>query len=57
MSGSRRLDVFWTTSWVVFWLVAYAVTIPKWGGFVLVGIGPPVLAWGIWWVWRGFRRK
>lgn len=61
ISGQRRLAIFLSVLWVTGWLVAYAFDRSpgpfKLEGFVLIGVAPPVLAWGVCWVWRGFRPR
>ena len=55
MSGPRRLPILLTVLWVAFWILAYPIggQDVKWTGVALAS-SPVALAWGIWWVWRGF---
>jgi len=59
MSGARRLAVFLSIAWLVAVYVMYAmdeVVVPGWKmGYFLFAVCPVGLAWGVWWVWRGFR--
>jgi hypothetical protein len=64
MSGRMRLAVLITIVWVVGlgykacvdlpdadweWMLSYQPEVP------VIVVGPPLLIWGLWWVWRGFR--
>jgi len=41
--------------WAIGWLALYSTDpLFEWTVYFLVGICPPALPWGIWWVWRGF---
>lgn len=58
MSGPRRLAVLVSAMWIAFLPVAYMVggEDVKWDAVVIFS-APVALAWGVWWVWRGFRRS
>lgn len=59
MSGPRRLAIFLSALWVGFWVWAYLTdTRPfMWDGFLMFGIAPVALVWGIAWVVAGFRSR
>jgi hypothetical protein len=56
MSGPRRLAVFFSAFWVIGWWFLYSLD-PyfRLDGYLLLGVAPVAMAWGVWWVWRGFR--
>jgi hypothetical protein len=58
ITGRRRLAIFLSTAWVFIWLLMY-MTDPIFPlmPFLLVGVSPVAIAWGIWWVWCGFRQN
>lgn len=55
MSGKFRLGLLVS----FLWLFAFSAIYVPWGGqwvaFLYVGVGPPVIAWGLIWVISGFR--
>jgi hypothetical protein len=57
MSGSRRLAIVLSLLWVAVWLLMYSMDpVFRLGPFVVIGVGPVALAWGLWWIVAGFRR-
>ena len=58
MSGPRRLAIFLSSVWIGLVFVAYLIDgLPvRWDGVFMLGIVPTAFAWGVWWVWLGFRR-
>ena len=58
MSGLRRLSIFLTGVWAIGWLALYS-TDPffNWTAYFPVGICPPALVWGLWWVRSGFANS
>jgi hypothetical protein len=58
VSGPHRLAVFFSVAWVAVWLFLSSLDPEfKWEFFVVVGIVPVALIWGIRWVVAGFRSK
>lgn len=58
LSGPRRLSLFLSALWAAaFFALAGIDGEFKWLGFVVLGLFPPALLWGCWWVWRGFARR
>ena len=57
ISGTMRLAIAAS----LLWPTAAAVYLEPWKGnlvtFLLVGVGPVILAWTMSWVWAGFREK
>lgn len=55
VTGQRRLAVFLTGTWLAGWAFMYAIDPhSEWEGFVVLAGSPAALAWGAWWVWKGF---
>jgi hypothetical protein len=54
MSGPQRLAIFLTAIWVGFgWLANNNNT----ADFLFLGVFPPALVWGGWWVYQGFKQQ
>lgn len=55
LSGWRRLFIVLTILWMSgFFAVAIDGSLP--GESLAIGIFPPVLLWGIFWIYRGFKQ-
>ena len=56
MSGPRRLAVFLSLVWVVFWVAASSFDpVFNWAAVFLFGVIPLAFVWGTLWVIAGFR--
>jgi len=57
LTGRMRLAILLT----IFWIVGSAAILKPWQGdvlpFLLFGLGPAAAAWGVAWVWFGFKRS
>ena len=58
LTGRMRLAILLT----VFWIVGSAAVLKPWQGddvlpFLSLGLGPAAAAWGVAWVWFGFKRS
>lgn len=54
MSGKRRLAIVITAIWL---LVALPIAIREGAEEFVVCLLPVAIAWGGWWVWRGFKKE
>lgn len=57
LPGWMRLAILIT----IFWIVALAAYLEPWKGsntieFLYIAIGPVTAAWGIFWVWSGYKK-
>lgn len=58
LTGKMRLAILLT----LFWIVGFAALLQPWQGddilpFLSLGLGPAAAAWGIVWVWFGFKHS
>jgi len=56
LTGWMRLAILLT----IFWIAGSAAYLTPWNSdiilFLYVGLGPVVAAWGIFWVWCGYKK-
>ena len=56
LSGRQRLAILASILWLAFWAVYDEPWHREWQHFAYFGVGPLLVAWGLWWV-RGSRRR
>ncbi|NLD36203.1 MAG: hypothetical protein GX654_04965 [Desulfatiglans sp.] len=60
LTGWQRMSILLSMLWLSFlalYLNSWMNGLREWSIYIYAGIGPVLLYWGIYWIYRGFKKK